>query len=106
MRCTRSTGTGLLEVTEHPVHAYYMRYGQRYVASFCNVEEAERFLDGGMEWGYLAEIGLESEPGKKYKDEGHGFCSADDCPRIVAARNAAFETHAEVALMLANEPEA
>lgn len=68
----------------HP--AYYWRNHRRYVAWFCNPDDARRFLDAGEEvlsvWepGFLSAIGYEPEPGQDYENEGHGFCLADECP--------------------------
>lgn len=87
--------------TSYP--AYYWRHKVRYVAWFCHAEDVERFFESGVEWETHVAIGTEPEPGMTYKDEGHLHCWADDCPALVAARDAAFEAHAEESLKLANE---
>ncbi len=66
--------------------AYYLRYGTRYVAWFCDPDAPEAFLEWRSEphedhfHSYLSGIGTEPEPGTTYTDVGHEHCYADNCP--------------------------
>lgn len=93
-------------MSSHPDHpAYYMRYddGVRRVAWFCRAEDVEEFFFNGIDYETLSSIGTEPEPGATYRDEGHFYCNAEDCPEWQAKRDAAFAAHADESLALANE---
>ena len=70
------------------VPGYYMRFGTAYYKTFCDAEQAERYLENGDEpaddhmFGKHASVGLEPEPGQTYVFEGHEYCISldDDCP--------------------------
>ena len=57
--------------------AYYARHHQRFVAWFCTPEEAEVFLEAGVDNGYIAAHGSAPKPSKQYEDLGHRYCGDD-----------------------------
>jgi hypothetical protein len=65
-------------VSDYP--AYYARHQVPYVAWFCNADEAARFLAYHQEMGDLWVDGDEPYEGVEYRNLGHLFCLAADCP--------------------------
>ena len=61
--------------------AYYQRYKTAYLARFCNAGDARAWLEHGENFEYLAPDGTEPEPGVEYRDIGHQFCLAPNCPK-------------------------